>query len=792
MYSFFRKKLRIVFFIFGIIIIFNSCAWKHLEAQNVIIGQSVDAHSIDEIIQQQQLVIKVLEQSTETLKKDFENKPEDERALAELRLRARNISQRALEEAFILRTPLNNINIFLNQFTELDDDLKNSKNQDKKHSHLIEQKAKINNLVLRFEKVFLATNRIAELSISQSRELFKRRLTHRLEFSMPVVKRLVEKTKEASFDFLLLLRSWFNFVFYFKLLQLFLSFLIPFFIALGLSYFSRKFLAHMRWNFIKRYEEISYLQRLFVAFISVFLPSLICIVCIYFVSFLFRSFSLDPGKLTTVFDMVGCQIILVFLINRLAVVLLSSNMKHFQLLNIAPSAAYQLVILFTVLGVVLAFDAVLDSIYQIISASLSLTIVKSFITVFLVAILLFVISFVPLRFRWRFPQNNKESEALFFPLYIRIPLILLGLSLLVMDLLGYVGLARFIVQQIMISGAFLVLMYLGIKSAQAIRTKGQFMKTRVGFALMQWLHLEEKTMNQLGGVLSIFLSLFVIVFCVVPIIVQFGFSYSDLRAVLWQFMTGFQIGNVYVSLTSIGTGVVAFFACWFFVRRFINCLDETVLAHGEFDSGVRNSIEMVINYVGVVVSALIGLSIAGLELKNFALIAGGLSLGIGFGLQNIVQNFVSGLIILIGRPFKLGDYVESGSVGGIVKRISVRATELETFQHKTIIIPNSSLINNNVSNWTRRNKIGQVDIPITVSSHIPPECVAEILLEIACATEGVLKNPAPQVSFTAFDSKKFTFNLAIYVPNITSPSKVTNALRFVLYKRFVEEGILEC
>lgn len=791
MYSFFGKKLRIVFFILGIIIGFVSCAWGQLGAQNVIAVQSADSYSIDEIIQQQQVVIKNLEQNTETLKKDFENKPEDERALAELRLRARNISQRVLEEAFILRTPLNDINIFLNQLAELHDDLKNLKNQDKQHSHLIEQKAKINNLVLRFEKIFLATNRIAELSISQSRELFKRRLTHRLEFSIPMVKRLVEKTKEASFDFLLLLSSWWDFVFYFKLLQLFISFLVPLFIALGLSYFSGKILTHVRWNFTKRYEELSYLQRLFVAFISVLLPALVCIVCIYLVSFLFRGFGLDPGKLTAVFDMVGCQIILVFLINRLAVVLLSSNMKHFQLLNIAPSAAYQLVILFTFLGVVLAFDAVLDSIYQIISASLSLTIAKSFIAVFLVAVLLFVISFVPFRFRRRSSQN-EESETLFFPLYIRISLILLGVSLIVMDLLGYVGLARFIVQQIMISGAFLVLMYLGIKSAQAIRTKGQFMKTRVGFALMQWLHLEEKTMNQLGGVLSIFLSLFVIVFCAVPIIVQFGFSYSDLRAVLWQFMTGFQIGNVYVSLTSIGTGVVAFFACWFFVRRFIDCLDETVLAHGEFDSGVRNSIETVINYVGVVVSALIGLSIAGLELKNFALIAGGLSLGIGFGLQNIVQNFVSGLIILIGRPFKLGDYVESGSVGGIVKRISVRATELETFQHKTIIIPNSSLINNNVSNWTRRNKIGQVEVPITVSSHIAPERVVEILLEIAYATEGVLKSPAPQVSFTAFDSKKFTFNLAIYVPNITSPSKVTNALRFVLYKRFVEEGILEC
>ncbi|GAA5102410.1 mechanosensitive ion channel family protein [Bartonella acomydis] len=752
------------------------------------IGQEGTAYSIDEIIQQQQRIIETLEQNTETLEKNFENKLEDEQALVELRVQAQDIRERAMEAAFILRAPLNDINVLLDQLTELHDDLKKTSDQ---RSLLLEQKAKINSIVLRFEAIYLVTNRIAELAISQSRELFKRTLMHRLEFSVPMVKRLVQKTKEASSDFLLLLSSWWNFIFYFKLLQLFLCFLIPLFITLGLSYLSRQILAHVRGPFTKGNEEISYLKRLLVAFILVLLPSLICVVCIYLILFLFRHFGLDPGKLTTVFEMVGRQIILVFLINRLAVVLLASNATRVHLLNIAPSAARQLVILITFLGSILAFDAVLDSIYQIVSASLSLTIAKSFLAVFLIAVLLFIISFIPVRFR-RGIFQGKEEEPRFWPLYIRIPLIVLGILLIMMNCLGYVGLARFIMQQIVIGGAFLVLMYLGIKSAQTLGTKGQFMKTSVGHTLMQWLHLEEKTMNQLGAILSVILNLLVVVFCAMPIAVKFGFSYSDLKTVLWQLMTGFQIGNISISLISIVTGIVAFFICWFLIRRLIGWLDGTVLEHGEFDSGVRNSIKTVIGYGGIVLSALIGLSMAGLDLKNFALIAGGLSLGIGFGLQNIVQNFVSGLIILIGRPFKLGDYVESGSVSGIVKRISVRATELETFQRKTIIIPNSSLINNNVSNWTRRSKMGRIDIPVSVSSHIAPERVVEILLEIVSETEGVLKNPEPQVSFTAFDSKKFSFNLAIYVPNITSPFKVTNAVRFVLYKRFVEEGILEC
>ncbi|MGF7157747.1 mechanosensitive ion channel domain-containing protein [Bartonella heixiaziensis] len=787
MYSFFKKKLCILV---GIIVVSSSCAWGGRVAQDEIIGESITTRSIDKIIQQQQSIIKKLEQDTEALEKDFESESEDESALSELRLRARDIGRRAIDAAFIFRTPLNDINALLDQLTELHDDQKKLKSQNKERSSLIEQRTKINGTVRKLEEIFLATNRIAELALSQSRELFKRKLTYRFDFSIPFVKHIIDKTKEASSNFLFLFSSWWNFVFYFKTLQLFLSFLISLFVALGLSYFSRKALVRVYCHATKCNEEVSYLQRLLIAFISILLPSLVCVVCVYLVFFLFDNFSLNPGKLTTVFHTVGSQISLVFLINRLAVVLLSSNMPHVRLLNIAPSPAYQLVILLTFLGGVLAFDAVLDSVYQAVSASLSLTIAKSFIAVLLVAILLFIISFVPLRFR-RGRSQEEKGELLLWPFYIRIPLILLGLLLIVMDFWGYVGLARFIMQQIVISGAFLVLMYLGIQSAQALGAKGQFMKTSVGRILMQWLHLEEKTMNQLGIVISVFLNLAVVVFCAMPIIVQFGFAYSDLKAVLWQLFTGFQIGNVSISLISIVTGIVVFFVCLFLIRRFIGWLDGTVLANGEFDSGVRNSIKTVISYGGVVVSALIGLSMAGLDLRNFALIAGGLSLGIGFGLQNIVQNFVSGLIILVGRPFKLGDYVESGSVGGIVKRISVRATELETFQRKTIIIPNSTLINNNVSNWTRNNKIGRVDIPVTVSPNITPERVIEILLEIALATEGVLKNPAPQVSFNAFDSKSFSFTLAIYVPNITSPSKVINSLRFVLYKRLAKEGILE-
>src|SRR5690606_33774760 len=156
----------------------------------------------------------------------------------------------------------------------------------------------------------------------------------------------------------------------------------------------------------------------------------------------------------------------------------------------------------------------------------------------------------------------------------------------------------------------------------------------------------------------------------------------------------------------------------------------SVMARGRVDAGVRNSIRTVVGYAGLAIAALIGISAAGINLTSLALVVGGLSLGIGFGLQNIVQNFVSGLILLAERPFKAGDWIVAGGVSGNVKKISVRATEIETFQKQTVILPNSELINAAVGNWTHKNKLGRVDVPVGVAYSSDPRRVHAVLTEI--------------------------------------------------------------
>jgi small-conductance mechanosensitive channel len=158
-------------------------------------------------------------------------------------------------------------------------------------------------------------------------------------------------------------------------------------------------------------------------------------------------------------------------------------------------------------------------------------------------------------------------------------------------------------------------------------------------------------------------------------------------------------------------------------------------------------------------------------------------------MQAIVSNFVSGLILLAERPFKVGDWIETGGVGGIVKKISVRATEVETFQRQSLIIPNSSFINGSVGNWTHRNKLGRVDIPIGVSHKVDPRRVHAILMDIARGHPLVLKNPEPFVAFKSIVNAAMEFEIRVHLADLSNSGTVQNEIRFTLIDRFAEEGI---
>ena len=178
---------------------------------------------------------------------------------------------------------------------------------------------------------------------------------------------------------------------------------------------------------------------------------------------------------------------------------------------------------------------------------------------------------------------------------------------------------------------------------------------------------------------------------------------------------------------------------------------------------MRDSIRTGVGYVGICAAALIAMSYAGFNLSNLAIVAGALSVGIGFGMQSVVSNFVSGLILLAERPIKVGDLVVAAGEEGYVRKISVRSTEIETFDGANVLIPNSFFISEKVKNWTLRNNTGRITIHVSVPHGTDPRQVTAILQQVAKAHPAIMRTPAPFIDFEDFGAGTFDFKLYAFI-----------------------------
>ena len=275
----------------------------------------------------------------------------------------------------------------------------------------------------------------------------------------------------------------------------------------------------------------------------------------------------------------------------------------------------------------------------------------------------------------------------------------------------------------------------------------------------------------------------------VLIVSVWGAPFDDLWFWVKGFAAGFKIGGMTISMVDILVGIGVFALVLMLSRLGQRLLAEKVLPRTRMDSGVQHSLAAGWWYLGIILAVVLGIAAIGIDLSSLALIAGALSVGIGFGLQNIANNFISGVILLIERPVKVGDWVVLGQNEGFVKQISLRSTEIETFQRASVILPNADIISNALVNWTHKDRYGRIEVEVTVGLHSDTTLVRDLFLAVAEAHPRVVAWPETNVLFKQIEGSGLTFELRCFTADVFYQFIIGSDLRYEILERLRAEGV---
>ena len=491
-----------------------------------------------------------------------------------------------------------------------------------------------------------------------------------------------------------------------------------------------------------------------------------------------------PNDIGWLFYYGARAIIIVVVVNALISAALSPSDHRWRLIPASNAAAVRISGLMLTIALIYAAGTFLQTAAILFKAPDSPRLALTMFPNTVIALLVAVILLTPLR-----QQSIEGLPSSSWLRLLRLPAWLIAIAIVASGAAGYLYLSRFIAQQLIVTGAILTIVYLLLLWADGVAQAMGNESSSIGRWLAATAKLDQSSRQRLSVPVSLILK-FAVLLCAIPLILnQWQFTWPDIFEFYRQLFFGFRIGNTQVSLAALLASIVVFALGYFAAKFFQQWLDTQVLKPAGLSGGLRDSIRTGVGYVGICAAALIAMSYAGFNLSNLAIVAGALSVGIGFGMQSVVSNFVSGLILLAERPIKVGDLVVAGGEEGYVRKISVRSTEIETFDGANVLIPNSFFISEKVKNWTLRNNAGRVTIHVSVAHGTDPRQVTAILQQAAKAHPAVMRTPAPTVDFEDFGAGTFDFKLYAFIYDLNTSGSTRTDLRLAILDAFQAAGI---
>jgi small-conductance mechanosensitive channel len=386
--------------------------------------------------------------------------------------------------------------------------------------------------------------------------------------------------------------------------------------------------------------------------------------------------------------------------------------------------------------------------------------------------------------RLRRPQTNTAEAARLTGLRTGafIILLLLGVGLL-FGALGYTGMARLTTSAVFIAGALALGFYAYLRVTGSV----------VAFALRVWplrlLHMVERHRDLVERRIYHAMLLIAVGAWIIRFLDYLGLFQPALSAGKALLAAKLERGSISISFGDVLAFLLTLWVAYLFSNFIRFLLQEDVYPRMRVERGFSYALSSLIHYFILALGFVIGLGVLGLDLTKITVLAGAFGVGIGFGLQSVVNNFVSGLILLFEQPIHVGDTVEVGNLLGEVKRIGIRSSVVHTWQGADIIVPNSELISDKVTNWTLSDQLRRIDLPVGVNYSAPPQEVIKILEQVAAANPRVLKHPPPQGLFVGYGDSSINFELRAWTDQFANWFQIRSELAVALYDAVYAAGM---